>query len=98
VSTDRTFSMRTGLAASTVTPGSTAPDTSLTTPVIAPCAKAAAGRSNSDDTSTSDRATTLEGIRFLLGTPLISAPPLPGARGATGFGHTSTDRIPPFRY
>jgi hypothetical protein len=46
----------------------------LTTPVIAPCAKAAAGRSNSDDTSTSDRATTLEGIRFLLGTPRPDRP------------------------
>ena len=30
----RTFSMSAGLAASTVTPGSTAPDVSFTTPVI----------------------------------------------------------------
>ena len=49
--TDRTFSIRTGLAASTVTPGSTAPDTSLTTPVIAPCARTAAGKSNSSDST-----------------------------------------------
>jgi hypothetical protein len=32
VTTDRDFSMSTGLAASTVTPGSTAPLASLTTP------------------------------------------------------------------
>src|SRR3990172_12629534 len=41
--TDRTFSMRAGLAASTVTPGSTAPDASFTTPAMDPCADAAAG-------------------------------------------------------
>ncbi len=39
----RVFSMRTGLAASTVTPGNTAPDVSLTTPVIDACANASAG-------------------------------------------------------
>src|SRR5713101_4970670 len=43
--TDRTFSIRAGLAASTVTPGSTPPDASLTTPVIAACAEAVDGRS-----------------------------------------------------
>ena len=35
VATDRTFSIRTGLAASTVTPGKTPPEASRTTPVIA---------------------------------------------------------------
>src|SRR6185436_18655667 len=39
----RTFSLRTGLEASTVTPGSTAPDVSFTTPVIDAWAKAVAG-------------------------------------------------------
>ena len=34
VTAERTFSIRTGLDASTVTPGSTPPDVSLTTPVI----------------------------------------------------------------
>jgi hypothetical protein len=34
VTTVRTFSMRAGLAASTVTPGNTAPDVSLTTPAM----------------------------------------------------------------
>jgi hypothetical protein len=38
VTTDRTFSISTGLAASTVTPGNTAPEASLATPVIAACA------------------------------------------------------------
>src|SRR6476646_1361839 len=44
----RTFSISTGLDASTVTPGSTAPDESLTTPVTLappePCASADMGR------------------------------------------------------
>src|SRR5437870_9642644 len=39
----RTFSIRTGLAASTLTPGSTPPDSSLTVPVRVPCANAADG-------------------------------------------------------
>ena len=39
----RTFSMRAGLDASTVTPGSTAPDWSLTVPVRVPCANARDG-------------------------------------------------------
>ena len=43
VTAERTFSMRAGLAASTVTPGSTAPDESLTVPAITACAKAAVG-------------------------------------------------------
>src|SRR5437867_7695003 len=46
VTTDRVFSISTGLVASTVTPGNTAPDASLTTPVIAACAWTAEGRSN----------------------------------------------------
>src|SRR5262245_7223735 len=43
--TERTFSMSTGLAASTVTPGSTPPESSLTTPVMAACANASVGNS-----------------------------------------------------
>ena len=43
----RTFSMSTGLAASTVTPGSEAPDASFAEPAMDACAKAAAGRLNS---------------------------------------------------
>src|SRR6187402_3574310 len=43
--------MRTGLAASTVTPGSTAPDASLTTPVIDACASAVAGSIMSERTT-----------------------------------------------
>src|SRR5436190_5808263 len=44
VTTERTFSISTGLAASTVTPGRIAPDASLTTPVMAACAQTEAGR------------------------------------------------------
>ena len=43
VITERTFSMRVGLDASTVTPGNTAPDESLITPVIDAWANAATG-------------------------------------------------------
>ena len=43
---DFTFSMSTGLAASTVTPGITAPDVSFTVPVNTLCARAAAGTQN----------------------------------------------------
>jgi hypothetical protein len=43
---ERTFSISAGLVASTVTPGSTAPDASLMTPVIVACAKARAGASH----------------------------------------------------
>ncbi len=62
VVTDRTFSIRAGLAASTITPGSTAPDTSLTTPVIAACARATAGNRSKTDRRATDRMTTLEFI------------------------------------
>src|SRR6476620_6368171 len=44
----RTFSIRTGLDASTTTPGSTAPDASLTTPVMVACAWAEAGRTSTE--------------------------------------------------
>src|SRR4029453_8530261 len=43
VTTDRVFSMSAGLLASTVTPGSTAPLVSRTTPAIDPWAKLSAG-------------------------------------------------------
>src|SRR4051812_45380006 len=43
VMTERVFSIRTSLDASTVTPGSTAPDVSFTTPAIALWARATAG-------------------------------------------------------
>ena len=39
----RTFSISAGLAASTLTPGSTAPDVSLTDPAMTACASAADG-------------------------------------------------------
>src|SRR5262249_22456887 len=43
--TDRVFSMSTSLDASTVTPGRTAPDASLTVPAMALCALAGVGKS-----------------------------------------------------
>src|SRR5687767_8354471 len=48
----RTFSIKSGLDASTVTPGRTAPDVSLTTPVIVAWATATDGMSTVNPTST----------------------------------------------
>ena len=48
VTTVRTFSVSAGLAASTVTPGSTPPDASLTVPVRVPCANAKRRQRTSD--------------------------------------------------
>ena len=44
----RTFSISAGLAASTVTPGSTAPDASRTAPLITACADAMAGNNTAN--------------------------------------------------
>src|SRR4029450_12034271 len=44
VTTERVFSIKAGLEASTVTPGSSAPEESLTTPAIDPCACASVER------------------------------------------------------
>src|SRR5438132_14310140 len=55
LTTERTFSISAGLAASTVTPGNTPPDASLTTPVIAACAYAADGRSSRTSRAQDDR-------------------------------------------
>src|SRR5437762_6408324 len=62
VMTDRTFSISAGLAASTLTPGSTPPELYLTTPVIAACAKAVDGTST--ETSTNRRAHEDRWMRF----------------------------------
>jgi hypothetical protein len=53
VTTERVFSISAGLDVSTVTPGSTAPDVSLTTPAIDACAKRTDARRSS--TRTNDR-------------------------------------------
>ena len=47
----RTFSMSAGLAASTVTPGRTAPELSRTTPAIDACANATDGAATSTATT-----------------------------------------------
>src|SRR6187397_2295025 len=61
--TDRVFSMSTGLAASTVTPGSTAPLTSRTIPEIALCACATAGSSTRQPRAVSTVAASLDNDR-----------------------------------
>src|SRR6185503_13537401 len=56
VTTVRAFSMSAGLEASTVTPGSTAPVASFTTPVMEACANAAEGISRTSSTVARPRA------------------------------------------
>src|SRR6185503_662860 len=55
--TDLDFSISTGLATSTVTPGSTAPDVSFTVPPIALCARATAGAITHSRTAMRQRRT-----------------------------------------
>ena len=50
----RTFSISAGLVASTVTPGSTAPDASFTAPAMTACANARPGLSTNKATSATD--------------------------------------------
>src|SRR6266853_3331101 len=57
----RIFSISAGLAASTLTPGSTPPDTSFTTPAMTACANAAVGRS----TTTANKRRILTATRML---------------------------------
>src|SRR4030095_10664685 len=59
--------MRSGLAASTVTPGNTAPETSFTTPVIDAWANAEAGRTTTRPHTNSSRFNTLISAPFRAG-------------------------------
>src|SRR5262245_59926272 len=70
----RTFSIRTGLDASTVTPGRTAPEASRTTPAMVACARAAAGAATSARTKTMHRTVTRRISRLLI--PMFPAYPL----------------------
>src|SRR5688500_10112756 len=71
VTTLRTFSINAGLAASTVTPGSTAPDESRTTPSMDACANEIAGTAAIRTTATSNA------LRMPIFTLLLSAPGRP---------------------
>ena len=54
VTAERTFSISAGLVASTVTPGSTAPEASFTSPAITACADARLGQRTNKATSATD--------------------------------------------
>src|SRR5678816_2605546 len=92
VSAVRTFSISAGLDASTVTPGSTAPDPSLTVPLIDACAKTAVGRQSIASTTTAHtpenrilvtlRLECLSSCRTVY-LVTFSAPPLPSATPGT---------------
>src|SRR5258705_4598651 len=64
--TDRTFSISAGLLASTVTPGSTAPVASFTTPVNELCARAVAGNARHPSATTHPTAMRYLDMRILL--------------------------------
>jgi hypothetical protein len=68
----RTFSMSTGLLASTVTPGSTAPDVSVTAPAIVACAQSTVGAKTANATIAVTR--TLVRITHLVMNRLMSLP------------------------
>jgi hypothetical protein len=63
----RTFSMSAGLVASTVTPGNTAPEASLTTPAIAPSAWAPLGTGATKNATIANATTENLFIAMLLG-------------------------------
>src|SRR5205823_4433689 len=88
VTTVRTFSIKAGLAASTVTPGSTPPDVSLTTPAtpLACCAEATTAH-NSDVTS----AALTRPCLIIASAPLIR-------RKEKGERATNTYALPPSSY
>src|SRR5688572_32054695 len=79
----RTFSIRAGLAASTVTPGSTAPEVSRTSPATVACAHAAAG--SITDRVTPNRVSTTRRISmppWFSEIPRVLRRPRPLTRGA----------------
>src|SRR5262245_56836472 len=84
VTTERTFSIKAGLAASTVTPGSTAPDASRTVPVRVPCANTVEG-SNVSAASHRKRFTALDMYGVLLA-PTTASRRLPETNGTPPFG------------
>ena len=60
VTTVRTFSIRAGLLASTVTPGRTAPEVSRTVPVMVACAYASVGSRTKASTRTNRTAKRID--------------------------------------
>src|SRR5262245_1994496 len=74
VTTVRNFSMSAGLVASTVTPGSTPPEASLTTPAIVAWAKALAGRPRMRRNDASCLATPMAVLRYEVGADLKVGP------------------------
>src|SRR5687768_10431393 len=76
---ERTFSMRTSLDASTSTPGSTAPDESLTRPAIADCAKAAVGtRTNAEPITAAIKRVRTDDRFVCMTPPVVTATPARG--------------------
>src|SRR5262245_15131045 len=77
----RTFSISSGLAASTVTPGSTAPEASWTVPVIVACAYRAEGKSSTREIVTKVPRKPRMSRLLSAGTSLKGTGPLVRVRG-----------------
>src|SRR4029079_5691190 len=76
----RTFSIRTGLAASTVTPGSTAPDVTVTTPTMV--AELVPWLHAEDESSDRKARTRIPTLRYMAAPFAVTAmPKLPGREG-----------------
>src|SRR5262249_3797292 len=95
LTTDRTFSMSAGLAASTVTPGITAPEGSRTTPAIPPAPCALARVADAQRTPTSMMMTLALVDMFCL--PLDACEPLPASDTTNSDGSGETTALPSIR-
>ena len=73
MTTVRTFSIRAGLAASTVTPGSTAPDSSFTAPAIVPLDRLWACAATASSRTASAKATERNACVFMVASPYFVA-------------------------
>src|SRR5262245_64049728 len=88
VTTERPFSMRASLLASTLTPGNTAPDVTLTTPAIALCAYVRVGHADMHANVTNTETAVLR---------IISLPPSPTSNRPLVKTRTSPARAPTSR-
>src|SRR5580704_17754608 len=90
VTTERVFSVKAGLDASTVTPGRMAPDESLTTPAMVACANAARGRISTAARTTRAliKVRTLSSITAGFGEEVPAHRPNPAASATTTKGRS----------
>src|SRR4029077_4826627 len=86
--------MSAGLAASTVTPGSTAPDASFTTPLMVACADATIGSNNANTNAAPTLPILTTATLRLTWFPRIDLSSLRGPWGPAPPAHPHPDRVP----